>query len=173
MARYRTIVCTLLTAGVVNACVQTPPPVHVAATAPPDAPISMDSSAVAELDKLLEPCRRMAMASYGSARARFLSGLPDRHSMFVVTRLRDDAGRREQVFVAVDAINRDRVTGRVWNDLGIVQGYQRGQTVTVPEQEIVDWMIARPDGTEEGNWMGKFIDALQATGRPPTGICGP
>ena len=161
----------MLAAGMMSACSRTRPPVHIAPTAPPDAPLAGDSSGLATLDQLLEPCRRRAMESYGGARARFLSGLPPRQSMFIVTRLHDPAGRREQVFVAVDAIDGDRVTGRIWNDLHVVQGYRRGEVVTVPQGDIVDWMISRPDGTEEGNLMGKFIDALQATGRPPTGIC--
>jgi len=32
-------------------------------------------------------------------------------------------------------------------------------------------MISKPDGSEEGNWSGKFLDALQATGKAPSGIC--
>ena len=33
-----------------------------------------------------------------------------------------------------------------------------GDPVTVKEAELVDWMIARPDGSEEGNVVGKFLD---------------
>ena len=171
MPRSHRILLATLISVTSTACARTPPPVHVAPTAPQDAPIALDSSAVTELDRLIEPCRRTAMAAYPGARARFRAGLPARHSMFVVTRLRDSAGRREQVFVVVDAIDGERITGRIWNDLRVVTGYQRAQVITVPEQEILDWMVSRPDGTEEGNWIGRFIDALQATGVPPTGIC--
>jgi hypothetical protein len=32
------------------------------------------------------------------------------------------------------------------------------QPFTFPAGELVDWMIARPDGSEEGNEVGKFMD---------------
>ena len=171
MMGYRAGFVALLVSITGSACAKPLPPVHVAPTAPKDAPLGVDAARREELERLLEPCRQKAMASYPDARARFLTGLPEHHTMFIVTRLRDAAGRREQVFVAVDGIDGDRVKGRVWNDRHVIEGFQRGQAVTIPESEIVDWMVARPDGTEEGNWMGRFIDALQATGRPPAGIC--
>jgi hypothetical protein len=147
-------------------------PIHVAPNAPPDRPISTATdSATAHLFALLEPCRRRALASWPDARARFAAGLPDRHTMFVTTRLHDAAGHVEQVFVAVDAVGAGRVSGRLASDVRVVEGYRRGQTLSVAEADVVDWMVARPDGTEEGNWMGRFIDELQATGTPPAGVC--
>ncbi|MFL5541489.1 MAG: hypothetical protein ACJ8J0_21055, partial [Longimicrobiaceae bacterium] len=116
---------------------------------------------------------RKALAAWPDARRRFLAGLPPQQTLFVTTRRRDAGGRLEQVFVAVDGIDGAQVTGRLWSDVGIVVGYRHGQKLAVPESEIVDWMISRPDGSEEGNWMGKFFDAYQATGRPPAGICDP
>ncbi|MET0399737.1 MAG: DUF2314 domain-containing protein [Longimicrobiaceae bacterium] len=120
---------------------------------------------------LLEPCRQKALAVWPEARRRFVSGLPDGQTLFVTARLRDAAGRMEQVFVAVDRIEGSRVAGRLWSDITTVAGYQRGQVLTLQEADVVDWMISRPDGSEEGNWMGKFMDAYQATGRPPAGVC--
>jgi hypothetical protein len=35
----------------------------------------------------------------------------------------------------------------------------------------MDWMVARPDGSEEGNLIGKFVDEGLATGRPPVHLC--
>jgi hypothetical protein len=31
----------------------------------------------------------------------------------------------------------------------------------LPEQPIRDWMITNPDGTEEGNLIGKYLDTLE------------
>ena len=28
------------------------------------------------------------------------------------------------------------------------------------EKDILDWLIAKPDGSEEGNFIGKFLDTL-------------
>jgi hypothetical protein len=33
------------------------------------------------------------------------------------------------------------------------------QSITVPESEVLDWTIARPDGSEEGNFIGKYLDS--------------
>jgi len=33
-----------------------------------------------------------------------------------------------------------------------------GQRITIPESKIDNWVIVRPDGTEEGNYVGKFLD---------------
>jgi hypothetical protein len=149
-------------------------PVHVAANAPVDQPIGVATKKeVDEFFAKLEPCRRLALAAWPDVRRRFATGLPERQTLFVTTRLRDAAGRVEQVFVAVDAIRDGRVAGRLWNDLNTVEGYRRGQALSVAEADVVDWTIARPDGTEEGNWMGRFIDGIHATGRPPAGICDP
>lgn len=46
-----------------------------------------------------------------------------------------------------------------------VTGYKRGDPHDLPEAEIVDWLISRPDGSEEGNVVGKFLDEWQKTRR--------
>ena len=151
-------------------------PVHTPPDAPQDQPITIaGESAIAGFRSLLEPCRRKAVAAYPDARGRFQAGLPHRHTFFVVTRLRDarSRDRTEQVFIAVDRLEAAGVVGRLWSNVKVVDGYQRGQVLRVPDAEIVDWMISRPDGTEEGNWIGRFVDAYQAQGRPPQGICDP
>lgn len=63
-----------------------PAPIESAANAPEDRPFGMDSTTVA----LLEPCRLRALATCLAAKQRFQAGLPARHVLFVVTRLRDD-----------------------------------------------------------------------------------
>ena len=125
------------------------------------------------MDSLLAPCRAKALAEWPQARQRLLAGLPDRQRMFVVTRLYDSNNAMEQVFVLVERIEGDHVIGRLYSRMGTVAGYQWGQALEVKENEIYDWMIARPDGTEEGNWTGKFIDELNASGTPSPRICAP
>ena len=38
-----------------------------------------------------------------------------------------------------------------------------GDPYTFPEGELVDWLITHPDGSEEGNVVGKFLDEWQKT----------
>lgn len=172
-SQSRPIVSALLI-SVVAGCAPTVTarPIAVAPTAPRDAPVYVTSdTALAKMFVLLEPCRKKAMAQWPSARSRFLAGLPQNQTLFVTTRLHDAASRVEQVFVAVDRINGDAVSGRIWSEISAVQGYARNQSISLPQSEIVDWMISKPDGSEEGNWMGKFIDAAGPSGTAPRGIC--
>ena len=172
LIRLATVVLVLASTG---ACAQAPVerPVYIAPNAPQDAPVMTVGDSTIRLSSLLEPCQKKAMAQYANARQRFQQGLPARHSFFVTTRVQDAQGRVEQVFVVVDEVESGQVVGRLWSEIGTVEGYRHGQQLTVPETEIIDWMISRPDGTEEGNWAGRFMDAYQATGHPPIGICDP
>jgi uncharacterized protein YegJ (DUF2314 family) len=143
-------------------------PVNVAPNAPKDAPVGVTADSMqARLFALIEPHSVRARAAYPEARARFLAGLPAGQSFFAVTRLRDAEGRLEQVFIAVDGIREGKITGRIWNQIRLVRGFRAGQSHTFPEAELVDWMITRPDGTEEGNFVGKFLDEMRRTGSNP------
>jgi hypothetical protein len=147
-------------------------PVSVSPSAPRDTPVATTTEeAMAKLSEVLEPCRVKALSTWPGAQTRFLAGLPPHQSLFVTTRLRDPAKHLEQVFVAVDRIAGDSITGKIWSDIALVSGYRRGQSIAIPQSAIIDWMISKPDGSEEGNLMGKFIDAYSATGKAPTGIC--
>jgi hypothetical protein len=40
----------------------------------------------------------------------------------------------------------------------LLHSYKEGQRITISEDKIDNWVIVRPDGTEEGNYVGKFLD---------------
>ena len=130
--------------------------------APPDRPVAVASdTALQRLFELTQPAVDQARATYPQAKQRFLAGLPANHLFFITTRLRDGAGRVEQVFVAVDSIAGTQLHGRLSSRIGVVTGYRYGDRLAIPEAELVDWLIAKPDGSEEGNFVGKFLDAYQ------------
>jgi hypothetical protein len=140
-------------------------PVHVAPNAPQDRPVSAAYQCqLRAMLKAMEPFVAQARTTYPAARARFVAGLPPRHTMFVTTRLTDSLGRFEQVFVAVDSIRGHVIAGRIWSDVRTVSGYHYRQPYSFADSLLVDWMVARPDGTEEGNVVGNFLD----TYRPPS-----
>ena len=135
---------------------------HVAANAPKDRTVAaVNDTGVARMDSLIAPYVAQARASYPDAKAKFLRGLPADESFFLTTRLHDQTGRFEQVFIAVDSIAAGRVYGRIWSQIAVVQGYRLRQPYSFPESEMMDWLITHPDGTEEGNFVGKFMDTLQ------------
>jgi len=90
--------------------------------------------------------------------------MPANHIFFVTVRLTDDPGKFEIVFIRVLKIDnvKSEILGRIANDISLVHGYQRRQEITFPESRVIDWTISLPDGTEEGNVVGKFLDNYQA-----------
>ena len=134
---------------------------HVAPNAPQDRPHAADSIRWARLDSAMAPYVVQARATYPAAKRRYLAGLPAGQSLFLTTRLKDSAGRLEQVFIAVDSIRGPRVFGRIWSQVQLVQGFRLRQEYTFLEDEILDWLITKPDGTEDGNTVGKFLDTYR------------
>ena len=134
----------------------------LAPNAPQDRP--MDAKGEAEMQKYLAaiaPYVQKARQTYPAARQRYLDGLPTGYGFFAVTKLRDRDGTEEQVFVAVTSIQGGRIRGRLASDILGVSGYKKGDAHAFEESELVDWLITHPDGTEEGNVVGKFLDEFQ------------
>lgn len=129
----------------------------LAPNAPEDQPVksNMDEK---KFDEAIKSYVEQARKTYAEVRARFLAGLPSRHVFFVTARLHDSAGRWEQVFIEVKEISDGKIKGLIANDIANVAGYKLGDSYTFPESELLDWTISKPDGTEEGNVVGKFLD---------------
>ena len=133
--------------------------VYVSPDAPKDDPKNANGAeAVSKFDEAIKPYVEKARKTYPEAKKRFLKGLPPKHSFFVTTRLYDDQGAFEQVFIAVKEIKDGRIKGLIWSDIMTVHGYKYGDSYSFPESDLLDWLISNPDGTEEGNFVGKFLD---------------
>jgi uncharacterized protein YegJ (DUF2314 family) len=133
--------------------------------APTDQPISVVSTEEGKelraFEAVIAPAVKQARKTLPQAKKRFQIGLPTNEAFFLTTRIFDTDGKFEQVFVRVTNWESDKVTGTIANDLGTVKQYQVNQSITFPEKAILDWTITKPDGSEEGNYVGKFIDTLQ------------
>lgn len=158
------VALTLASCGVALSQQPKPTPeVYVAPNAPKDKPVDVANSEVQQLEAAMQPYIEKARNTYPQAKARFLNGLPPKHSFFITTRLHDTSQRFEQVFIAVTEIKDGRISGAIASEVNLVSGYRQGQTYSFPEAELIDWTITRPDGTEEGNFVGNFLDSYQAT----------
>ena len=138
-------------------------PVEVAPDAPQDHPVTATMRCQLEaLHRAIAPLSVAGRASFPAARERFERGLPKGQTFFVSTWLHDSAGREELVFVAVDSVtgakDAARIAGRIWSRVDLIRGYRYRQPYTFAVTDLVDWMIAKPDGSEEGNEVGKFMD---------------
>jgi hypothetical protein len=138
--------------------------VHLALNAPQDRPVRLTGAepgeALTKWLRLVGPHVEKARATYPQAKRRYLTGLPPRQTFFVTTLLRDQQGHFENVFVVVDQIAGEDVTGRIATHIDLVRGYRNGQRMRFPEAEVIDWLISKPDVSEEGNFVGKFLDTL-------------
>ncbi|WP_324674556.1 hypothetical protein [Hymenobacter sp. GOD-10R] len=102
-----------------------------------------------------------ARRSLPQTKQRYLMGLESEEKLFLTARIFDKSGVFEQVFTEVRDWSKDSVTAVIVSDLDAVREYQKGQTITFSDKNVLDWIIIRPDGTEEGNFVGKYIASLQ------------
>jgi hypothetical protein len=133
----------------------------VSQTPPPDRPQTLDSAARACLHRASEPRIERAVATLPAAIDRFQAGLGQGRQFFVTVRIFDPQGREEQVFVSIDSVRADTLVGRLDSDIGLVSEFHRGNRFLVLRDAVIDWTITQPDGTEEGNLLGKMMDTLQ------------
>jgi hypothetical protein len=141
-----------------------PPNPVLPPNAPDDHPVEATGRDQAEEYRAaIAPYIEQGRKTYPDAKKRYLAGLPAGQHFFAVTNLRDGSGTTEQVFIAVAEIKGDRITGRIASDILGVKGFNKGGPYSFPESELVDWLITHPDGTEEGNVVGKFLDEWQIT----------
>ncbi|MFD1467740.1 DUF2314 domain-containing protein [Hymenobacter caeli] len=138
----------------------------LAPNAPADRPVSVavadDSEAEAALaafEQHIAPAIKKARATLPQAKKRFLQGLPSGQAFYVTTRISDPNGPYEQVFVRVKQWQGTQVQGFIASQLDVVKTYQQNQLITFSASDVFDWTISRPDGSEEGNFVGKLIDA--------------
>jgi hypothetical protein len=135
---------------------------YLSKDAPRDKPVSVTSDEQKRrFDAAIAPYIAEGRAGYPEAKRRYLAGLPPRHSFFVTVELHDSAGHSEIVFLAVDSLARDSAFGRIWNQINVVRGYRLRDPYVASDIEVMDWLIAKPDGTEEGNAVGKFLDTYR------------
>lgn len=130
-------------------------------TPPPDRPAAVTADDIKQFEESLKPYIEKARQTYPDAKKRFLAGLPKGQWFSVTTKIYDEQGRFEQVFVEVKEIKDGVIQGVIANETNVVTKYKLGDAYSFPEKDLVDWTISHPDGTEEGNFVGKYIESLQ------------
>jgi len=100
-----------------------------------------------------------ARETFPKVRARFTAGLPSCAILLVIRRPPSDVpgnpwAEEPEAFV-VEEFSGPQVTGHEWS--GSERPDPTPYRLTFPESEVVDWLLAMPDGTIEGNWMAKSL----------------
>jgi len=127
---------------------------------PQDKGMYLKNGQVKRIYRSMQPHIRRARATYPAAKKRWMKGLPNGHYFFVVTRIRDQEGSEEQVFISVASIRNGSIKGYIYSKPKNVSGFQFKQPYTFPENHIIDWVITKPGGEQEGNFVGKYLSGL-------------
>jgi hypothetical protein len=99
-----------------------------------------------------------ARSAWPQARDRFRRGLPLAQRLLVTALLTDGLGGTEQASIAVDSVADGIIHGRVSSQVQTVVGWRRGDRYSMRESDLIDWTIVRPDGSTEGNFVGKSLE---------------
>jgi uncharacterized protein YegJ (DUF2314 family) len=116
------------------------------------------AQSMALFDQLIAKPMKEALRTLPQAKKRFQAGLRPGETFYLTTRVVDAEGRFEQVFVQVTQWEDTYVQGTIANTLQTVRDYSTGQTLEFTTNAVYDWTIVRADGSEEGNYVGKFLD---------------
>ncbi|TGE21432.1 DUF2314 domain-containing protein [Hymenobacter aquaticus] len=116
------------------------------------------AQSMALFDQLIAKPMKEALRTLPQAKKRFEAGLKPGETFYLTTRVVDADGKFEQVFVQVTQWEDTYVQGTIANTLQTVQGYSTGQTLEFTTSAVYDWTIVRAEGSEEGNYVGKFLD---------------
>jgi uncharacterized protein YegJ (DUF2314 family) len=132
---------------------------QLAPNAPKDRPVDLTPDQISNNDRAIAPFIAAARSTYPEARARFLHGLPAGQHFFVVTRIHDSHGHWEQVFIRVQSVRESTISGIISSQMRTVTEFKLGDRYELQESDLMDWVISKPDGSEEGNLIGKFLDS--------------
>jgi hypothetical protein len=107
----------------------------------------------------IAPVIAESRSTYPQAKRRYNTGLPAKNIFYVAFRVVDGFGRCGLVWVRVSRINdaKSEVSGWISAEVHALAPYSKGDPFSGLEADIIDWRISHPDGTEEGNVVGRFL----------------
>lgn len=123
-----------------------------------------------QYEDIARRCGAAARRSWPQARERFVRGLPPGDRLWVRAGRSDSASGEQLLFLDVERIEGDSITGRPWGG-GDRSGIDTLRLVTVAEAHLVEWAIRHPDGSEEGNHFRQYMDAAMKLKAEPLDIC--
>ena len=136
-------------------------PVAAQNKSPQDKPVASNAEQLKKFEDAIAPYVKKARETLPEAKKKYLAGLPQNHIFYVTINLYDPSKKYEQVFVRVTSWKGEIIQGILDSDLSIINNHTKGEKLICHEPEILDWTISKPDGSEEGNFVGKFLDTYQ------------
>ena len=140
------------------------PPLVPAVTqnnSPQDKPVASNAEQLKKFEDAIAPYVKKARETLPDAKKKYLAGLPKDQTLYVTIKLYDPSKKYEQAFVKVTSWKGEIIQGILSSELSLIHNHSKFEKLTCNESEILDWTISKPDGTEEGNFVGKFLDTYQ------------
>jgi uncharacterized protein YegJ (DUF2314 family) len=118
---------------------------------------SYDVTPVEHDEELLAVSHRALDTLLVEVKPRFLRGLEQGERLFVKARFDTSAGGTEWMWVRVLEWKGQTLSGVLDSDPEDVPGLRSGSPVAVEEEALFDYLLARPDGSFEGNQTESLI----------------
>jgi len=114
-----------------------------------------------ELQKFINPYIDKAKATFPAVKQKYIAGdyVRENRSMYVQIDLTGKDGTKEMAFIRVIWCAGTKFQGILANEMYFVKEYTNGDTLSFGENQVVNWVVADAEGREEGNYVGKAIDA--------------
>ncbi|UPL48828.1 hypothetical protein [Hymenobacter sublimis] len=91
------------------------------------------------------------------ARQRYQRGLPASTNFYLTARVLNETATPEAVVILVERWQGSRISGRILR-LDPNGRATPGPAAEFEEAAVLDWVLVQPNGAEEGNYLGKFLD---------------
>jgi uncharacterized protein YegJ (DUF2314 family) len=105
----------------------------------------------------MQEAHTRAIAEMPYAKKRFADGLRPGELLFVKHGFETQSGSQEYLWLVVTQWPGQHVVGQLANDPHDVPGLKIGQTVTVAEADLFDWMIQLPGDQSEGGYTSQVV----------------
>lgn len=111
---------------------------------------------LSQADELPEAPLKEARRTMAQARQRFQAGLPSSATFFLTVSLLDASATRVPMLVLVKQWQGGRISGRL---VPTTAAEPLPEAATEFEEDaVLDWLILHDDGSEEGNFVGKYLE---------------
>ena len=114
-----------------------------------------------ELQKFINPYIEKSKASFPAVKQKYIAGdyVREKRSLYVQIDVKDKNGTKEMAFIRVIWCAGTKFQGVLANTMYYVKEYKNGDTLSFGENQVLNWVVADAEGKEEGNYVGKAIDA--------------
>jgi len=117
-------------------------------------------AALAKWRQLVAPYVSEARKTFPEARRQFVAARSPGATFLVIVLLRDGDGHFQMSFMSVEGVDAGTITGRISSEPSIVHGFHLNDGYRVAQTEILDWLVTMADGSEKGNFVGRFESTL-------------